>query len=67
MPTTTAIPAVGTGSPNKLTVTIGAGGNGGAINQPGVKGGDSSIIGPGPISITSDGGGYGGRGVQSAS
>ena len=30
MPTTTAIPAVGPGAPNKLTVTIGGGGAGGA-------------------------------------
>ena len=64
MPTTTAIPAVGPGAPNKLTV--GAGGAGGHLipRTPGSSGVDSSISGQGPISITSTGGGYGGRGVQ---
>ena len=60
MPASTAIPAVGTGSPNALTVTIGAGGAGesGPTNPtPSRPGADTTMSGPGPISLTAVGGG----------
>ena len=52
MPATSAIPAVGTGSPNALTVTIGGGGAGefGPTNPtPSQPGSDTTMSGPGPI------------------
>jgi hypothetical protein len=62
----TTIPAVGPGSPNKLTVTVGSGGAGGygpvAATRAGTTGGVSSIVGPGPINVSSTGGGYGASG-----
>ena len=60
MPATTTIPAVGTGSPNALTVTIGGGGAGefGPTNPtPSQPGSDTTMSGPGPISLTAVGGG----------
>ena len=46
------------------TITVGAGGNGGATtNQDGSNGGDSSISGSGLTTITSIGGGGGGSGA----
>ena len=57
MPATSAIPAVGTGSPNAL-VTIGAGGAGesGPTNPtPSRPGADTTMSGPGPISLTAVG------------
>ena len=68
---TFSIPDVGPGSPNALTITIGAGGSGGKNYPtngitPGDKGSNSSIVGPGPINVTAIGGGYGGKGVTSA-
>ena len=74
MPATTAMPAIGPGAPNKLTVSIGQGGMAchglaargtssgwsGDVDQPGFPGQNSTITGPGPWSVTAYGGGGGG-------
>ena len=60
MPATNAIPAVGTGSPNALSVVIGAGGaTGPGPSNPTASnnGANSTITGPGPISVSATGGG----------
>tara|TARA_B100001059_G_scaffold204379_1_gene213656 strand:+ start:1945 stop:4035 length:2091 start_codon:yes stop_codon:yes gene_type:complete len=61
MPAVTPIPAVGSGSPNKLTITVGSGGVTPGITAPisGQGGTPSSMSGPGPVSVTGWGGGYG--------
>ena len=63
MPNTQAVPVVGPGSPNKLTMTVGGGASRQSNTSPGINGNagtNSTITGPGPWSITANGGGYGG-------
>jgi hypothetical protein len=62
MPATTPQPAVGTGAPNALTVTVGAGAATvpSADNLSGNNGNDTTIAGPGPWSVTAYKGGGGG-------
>lgn len=63
MPVTTPIPAVGPGTPNAVTVTIGAGGAGlgnFSIDTTGFDGVNTTMSGPGPISVTAYKGGAGG-------
>ena len=59
MPSTTAAPVVGPGSPNALTITIGAGGASDDVGR-GQPGTNTTITGPGPWSITAYKGGAGG-------
>ena len=61
MPDTNPEPAVGPGSPNALTITIGSGG-GRVISADlaGDNGNNTTISGPGPWSVTAYGGGGGG-------
>jgi len=68
MPATQSYPVVGPGSPNALTITVGGGGAGGpsSPHAPGLNGGNSRVVGPGPIDIQCTGGGGGGKGVQSS-
>ena len=58
MPATNPEPAVGTGSPNAITITIGGGGGSkNGFDSAGLFGSNTTISGPGPWSITAYGGG----------
>ena len=68
MPNVLGAPNVSPGSPNALTITIGAGGAAQSNPSPGANGfvgANTTITGPGPWNQTAYGGGYGG-GIQNA-
>ena len=61
VPATNPEPAVGPGSPNALTITVGAGGYSvSGKDAAGSIGNNTTITGPGPWSVTAYGGGGGG-------
>ena len=69
MPATTAAPVVGQGSPNALTVTVGAGGarlRKANFDKTGNDGTNTTITGPGPWNITAYKGGGGGGNTEAA-
>ena len=69
MPATTAAPVVGQGSPNALTVTVGAGGARlpqANSDRTGNDGTNTTITGPGPWSVTAYKGGAGGGNTSGA-